>query len=202
MPNSLVVSRGCPHHCTFCYRDAFFEGGRGFYTQAVDAALSATNVPAEVMETLIDTVHDNVDKIQGYADLRRRILGYEELHPWDRHVSLLEGGGRKYTFDEAWGLAMQFWQETYGDEYAAIAQKTLDDRWIDVYSNEGKRSGAYSWGTYQRPVYLLLNWKGNFDDVSTLIHEMGHSIHGVLADQNQDFHNADSDIFVAEVGSV
>ncbi|TGD74171.1 oligoendopeptidase F family protein [Mangrovimicrobium sediminis] len=172
------------------------------YPSAVAAALSASNVPPEVLETLLDTVHSNTDKLQGYLDLRRRILGYETLYPWDTSVPLITEGGRSYTFPEAWELAMQFWTETFGEEFATIAQEALDKRWVDVYSNEGKQGGAYSWGTYQQPYYLFLNWEGNFDSLSTLVHEMGHSVHGVLADRNQSFHNADPATFVAEVGSV
>lgn len=172
------------------------------YPSSIEAALSASNVPPEVMETLLSTVHDNADKIQGYNVLRREILGVETLQPWDSQVSLLPDGGRKYTFAEAWELAMQFWRETFGDEFASIAQQALDNRWVDVYSNEGKRGGAYSWGTYQQPYYLFLNWGGEFEDVSTLVHEMGHSVHGVLASNNQSYHDAPVDLFVAEVGSV
>lgn len=172
------------------------------YPSSVDAALSAANVPMEVLETLISTVHDNTDKIQAYNELRREILGLETLQQWDSMVSLLPDGGRKYTFTEAWDLAMQFWRETFGDEFADIAQQALDERWVDVYSNEGKRGGAYSWGSYRKPYYLFLNWGGEFEDVSTLVHEMGHSVHGVLASNNQSYHDAPVDLFIAEVGSV
>lgn len=172
------------------------------YPTAVEAALSSTNVPPEVMQTLIATVHDNVDKVQAYNDLRRRVLGLDSYQPWDGQVSLLADGGRTYTFEEAWPLAMDFWRETFGDEFADIAQEALDNRWVDVYSNEGKRGGAYSWGTYRAPSYLLLNWGGKFDDVSTLVHEMGHSVHRVLAGRNQSFQDAGTDIFLSEVGSV
>ncbi len=172
------------------------------YPSAEAAALSSTNVPEEVMETLVATVHDNVDKIAGYDDLRRRILGYDELQLWDRSVPLIAEAGKTYTFEEAWALAMQFWRETFGDEFADIAQEALDKRWVDVYSNEGKRGGAYSWGSYRKPYYLMLNWKGDFSSVSTLVHEMGHSVHGVLASRNQTYQDAGVDLFVAEVGSV
>ena len=172
------------------------------FPSSVDAALSVIDVPPEVMETLVATVHDNVDKIQGHHDLRRKILGYETLHPWDGQVSVLPDGGRSYTFEEGWDLAMQFWRETFGDEFADIAQQALDERWVDVYSNEGKQGGAYSWGTYRRASYLMLNWQGKFDDVSTLVHEMGHSVHRIMAGLNQSYHDAGTDIFVAEVGSV
>lgn len=172
------------------------------YPSAVEAALSSTNVPPDVMETLIGSVHDNIDKVRDYNDMRRRVLGLEDYQPWDGQVSLLPDGGKTYTFEEAWALAMDFWRETFGDEFADIAQEALDNRWVDVYSNEGKRGGAYSWGTYRAPYYLLLNWGGKFDDVSTLVHEMGHSVHGVLAGRNQSYHDAGTDIFLAEVGSV
>ena len=92
------------------------------------AALSSANVPQEVMETLVATVHDNVDKIAGYDELRRRILGYDELQLWDRNVPLLSETGQSYTFGEAWALAMEFWRETFGEEFAAIAQQALDNR--------------------------------------------------------------------------
>jgi oligoendopeptidase F len=172
------------------------------YPNSEAAALSSTNVPPEVMATLVATVHDNVDKIAGYDDLRRRILGYDKLQLWDRSVPLISEAGKTYTFEEAWALAMEFWRETFGDEFAEIAQQALDNRWVDVYSNEGKRSGAYSWGTYRKPYYLMLNWKGDFSSVSTLVHEMGHSVHGVLASRNQSYLDAGVGLFVAEVGSV
>ncbi len=172
------------------------------YPSAEAAALASTNVPEAVMENLVATVHDNVDKIAGYDDLRRRILGYDELQLWDRSVPLIAEAGQTYSFEEAWALAMAFWRETFGDEFADIAQQALDSRWVDVYSNEGKRGGAYSWGTYRNPYYLMLNWQGDFDSVSTLVHEMGHSVHGVLASRNQSYHDAGVDLFVAEVGSV
>jgi oligoendopeptidase F len=182
-------------------RDVWLAGVHRF-PNAVEAALAATNVPAEVMDTLVETVHENLGAVQGYNDLRRKVLGLERLQPWDTQVPLLADGGRSYTFSEAWELAMAFWRETFGDEFADIAQQALDQRWVDVYSNQGKRGGAYSWGAYRMPRYLFLNWGGKFDDVSTLVHEMGHSVHGVLADRNQSYHEADVDLFVAEVGSV
>ncbi len=172
------------------------------YDTAIEAALDEIKVPREVLDTLVETVHENTDKLQGYLVLRRKILGYDKLNNWDTSVPLLSAGGHTYSFNEAWGLAMQFWKETFGEEFASIAQEALDKRWVDVYSNDGKRGGAYSWGAYRQPYYLFLNWEGNFESVSTLVHEMGHSVHGVLADRNQSFWNADADTFVAEVASV
>jgi oligoendopeptidase F len=97
---------------------------------------------------------------------------------------------------------MEFWRETFGEEYAAVAERARNERWVDVYTNEGKRPGAYSWGTYDTHPFLFLNWGGKLEDVSTLVHEMGHSIHSYLADQNQPYHDAGYSLFVAEVASV
>jgi oligoendopeptidase F len=109
---------------------------------------------------------------------------------------------KTYTFDEGWALAMEFWKETFGEEYAAVAERGRAERWIDVYPSAGKQGGAYSWGTYNSVPYLFLNWGGTLEDVSTLVHEMGHSIHSYLANTNQPYHLADYSLFVAEVGSV
>jgi oligoendopeptidase F len=108
----------------------------------------------------------------------------------------------RYTFDEGWDLAMRFWKETFGEEYAAVAQRARDERWIDVYPSTGKQGGAYSWGTYNSHPYLFLNWGGTLEDVHTLVHEMGHSIHSYLANQENPVHDADYSLFVAEVASV
>jgi oligoendopeptidase F len=115
---------------------------------------------------------------------------------------MVPAGETTYTFDEAWALAMEFWKETFGEEYAAAAERGRRERWIDVYPSAGKRGGAFSWGTYNSVPYLFLNWGGTLKDVTTLVHEMGHSIHKYLRNQNQPYHDADTSIFVAEVGSV
>jgi oligoendopeptidase F len=99
-------------------------------------------------------------------------------------------GEASYTFDEGWALAMEFWRETFGEEYASVAERGRTERWIDVYTSPGKRGGAYSWGTYNSHPYLFLNWGGKLGDVFTLVHEMGHSIHSFLADSEQPYHLA------------
>jgi oligoendopeptidase F len=97
---------------------------------------------------------------------------------------------------------MGFWRETFGQEYAAVAERALAERWIDVYTSEGKRPGAYSWGSYDSHPYLLLNWTGDLEAVTVLVHEMGHSIHSYLASEHQPYHDASYSLFVAEVASV
>jgi oligoendopeptidase F len=182
-------------------RDVWLARTRGYET-TLDMALDSTNVPRSVVDTLVGTVHDNIDAIQGYGKLRQKMLGLDELHIYDMYVNLLPEVDRTYTYDEGWALAMEFWKETFGPEYAAVAERARRERWVDVYTNEGKRPGAYSWGTYDSHPYLFLNWNGKLDGVSTLVHEMGHSIHSHLAAENQTYHEYDYSLFVAEVASV
>ena len=172
------------------------------YPNTLDMVLDQTNVPSSVVETLVSTVHDNLDAVHDYIDLRKKVLGLEDFHIYDLYVSMVPEGETTYTFDEGWALAMEFWTETFGEEYAAVAARGLAERWIDVYPNTGKRGGAYSWGTFNSHPYLFLNWGGTLEDVSTLVHEMGHSIHSYLANSNQPYHDADYSLFVAEVASV
>ena len=172
------------------------------YPSALDMELDQTNVPRSVVETLVSTVHDNLDAVHQYIELRTKVLGLEDFHIYDLYVSMVPAAESTYTFDEGWAMAMEFWTETFGEEYAAAAERARKERWIDVYPSEGKRGGAYSSGTYNSVPYLFLNWGGTLDDVTTLVHEMGHSIHTCLANQNQPYHDADYSIFVAEVGSV
>ncbi len=182
-------------------RDLWTARARG-YESVLEMALDSTNVPVGVVENLVATVHENIDKIHSYASLRKELLGVDELHPYDLAVNLIPGIDKTYTFEEGWGLAMAFWQETFGDEFAGVAERALQERWIDVYSTAGKRPGAYAWGTYNSHPYLLLNWSGKLEGVSTLVHEMGHAVHRFLADTTQPFHFSDYSLFVAEVASI
>ncbi len=172
------------------------------YPSTLDMELNQTNVPSSVVETLVSTVHDNLDAVHQYIELRKAVLGLEDFHIYDLYVSMVPAAQSTYTFDEGWAMAMEFWKETFGEEYAAVAERGRKERWIDVYPNEGKRGGAYSWGSYNSVPYLFLNWGGTLEDVSTLVHEMGHSIHSYLANQNQPYHDSDYSLFVAEVASV
>lgn len=182
-------------------RDVWLARTRGYET-TLDMALDSSNVPRAVVENLVGTVGDNMGQIQGYGKLRQKLLGLDDLHIYDMYVNLLPGLDKRYTFEEGWALALEFWKETFGPEYAAVAERGLRERWIDVYTNEGKSPGAFAWGTYNSHPYLLLNWNGKLDGVSTLVHEMGHAIHKYLADENQPFHDASYTMFVAEVASV
>ena len=182
-------------------KDLWLTRVRG-YDSTLEASLDAVNVPRAVPDTLVETVRANVGAVHDYVALRQEVLGLEDFHLYDLYVNLVPDSDRHYTFDEGWELATEFWQETFGPEYAAVAKRARDERWIDVYSSTGKRGGAYSWGTYNTHPYLFLNWGGTLGDVFTLVHEMGHSIHSYLANTNNPYHDADYSLFVAEVASV
>jgi oligoendopeptidase F len=182
-------------------RDAWLARTRR-YDSSLEMALDATNVPRAVVDTLVGTVHDNIEQIHRYAALRKRMLSLDDLHIYDMYVNLLPDMDRAYTFEEGWALAMTFWRETFGEEYAQVAERARGERWVDVYTNEGKRPGAFAWGTYNSHPYLFLNWNGKLDAVSTLVHEMGHAIHKYLTDETQPYQSSSYSLFVAEVASV
>ena len=172
------------------------------YGSSLEMALDSTNVPRAVVDTLVGTVHDNIEQIHRYAAFRKRMLALDDLHIYDMYVNLLPNLERTYTFEEGWALAMTFWQETFGEEYARVAERARQERWVDVYTNQGKRAGAFAWGTYNSHPYLFLNWNGKLDAVSTLVHEMGHAIHKYLTDEAQPYQSSSYSLFVAEVASV
>lgn len=170
-----------------------YESSRQYY-------LADNEVPELVYDNLVRGVRENLPKLHRYAGLRRRILGVDELHMYDLYVPMVPSVDRRYTFEEAKAMVKEG-LAPLGEEYLSILQEGFDSRWIDVYENEGKRSGAYSWGTYGSHPYVLLNFQGTLNDVFTLAHEMGHSIHSWYSDKNQPFTYAGYKIFVAEVAS-
>ena len=176
----------------------FFAEARK-YDSAFEASLDASQVPTSVYLNLIEAVHRNLDKMHRYIRLRKKLLGVEELHFYDIYTPLVPDADKKIPFEEAkqtvyCGLA------PLGEDYRKILKEGFDSRWIDVYQNVGKRSGAYSAGASVHP-YVLLNYTGTLDSQFTLAHEMGHALHSYLSNKHQNPVDAGYVIFVAEVAS-
>ena len=176
----------------------FFATARK-YPSAFVAALDRTNVPTDVYLNLIEAVHKNVDKMHRYIRLRKKLLGVDELHFYDVYTPLLKDVDKKIPFAEAKQTVYDS-LAPLGEDYRAILKEGFENRWIDVYQNEGKRSGAYSAGAAVHP-YVLLNYSGTLDSQFTLAHEMGHALHSYLSNKHQNPIDADYVIFVAEVAS-
>ena len=169
------------------------------YPNAFEASLDNTNVPTSVYLNLIDAVHKNLDKMHRYVRLRKKLLGVEELHFYDIYASLVSDVDKKIPFAQAKQTVYDS-LAPLGEEYRLILKEGFENRWIDVYQNEGKRSGAYSAGADVHP-FVLLNYTGTLDSQFTLAHEMGHALHSYLSNKHQNPADANYVIFVAEVAS-
>ncbi len=181
-------------------KNIFFTRAR-FYGSCLERALDAYNIPVAVYESLIKGTHDHLATLHRYLQLRKRLLGVEELHYYDLYAPIVKELDLSYTYDEAVELVLAS-LDVLGKDYMKVARRALTSRWIDVYHNDGKRSGAYSNGAvYDAHPYMLLNFNGKYDDVSTLTHELGHTMHSHLANKAQPFALSHYSIFVAEVAS-
>ncbi|ELY83546.1 oligoendopeptidase F [Natrinema altunense] len=170
------------------------------YDTAREAALDGPNVPVEVYDTLVDTVHDNIDKLHRHAQLKERALGVDELQMWDLYMPLTGDEGPDLEYDQATEYVVDA-LAPLGEAYQTRVAEGLDSRWIDVYENEGKQSGAYSGGTYDTQPFILLNYQQDISSMYTLAHELGHSMHSELTKEEQPFIYSSYEIFVAEVAS-
>ena len=177
----------------------FFSSSRK-YASSLKAALAENEIPVEVYNNLIDAVHQNFPAFYKYVDLRKRVMGLDELHFWDVYTPLVDDVDMKFTYEEACDLIVKA-LAPMGEEYVGLVKKGLESRWVDVYETPGKRSGAYSAGGKGMNPVMLLNFQGGLDDVYTLIHEMGHSLHTYFSSHNQEITYSDYSIFVAEVAS-
>lgn len=171
------------------------------YGSDLEAALDKSHIPVSVYDNLIQAVHEHLPQMYRYLELRRKLLGVEELHMYDLYVPLAAGeDGRKISFEQAKEMVLQG-LVPMGAEYLSLLQKGFSSRWIDVYENQGKKSGAYSWGAFGTHPYVLLNHQDNLNSVFTLAHEMGHALHSWYSDGHQPYIYAGYQIFVAEVAS-
>ena len=177
----------------------FFADARN-YSSTLEASLDVTEVPVNVYLNLIDAVHANLDKMYKYVALRKRLLGVDELHMYDVYTPIVSDAAVEIDFEQAKKTVLEA-LSVLGEDYTDMLKEGFDNRWIDVYENVGKRSGAYSSGFGRPHPYVLLNHKNNLDSQFTLAHEMGHALHSYLTMKNQPVNTADYVIFVAEVAS-
>lgn len=178
---------------------AFFAKMRR-YDSALAMALDGGEIPVSVYTQLIDTVHENLPLMYRYVALRKKALGVDELHMYDLYAPMVDEVSMKIPFEEAKEIVKKG-LEPLGEEYIQVLSEGMDGGWIDVYENQGKRSGAYSWGAYGCHPFVLMNYQDNLNNVFTLAHEMGHSMHSYYSDKNQPYLYAGYRIFVAEVAS-
>ncbi len=180
-------------------KEAFYSKARKF-PSTMAMKLYGSNIPVEVYKNLIETVHEKMSLMHRYVALRKKLMGLEELHVYDLYTPIVKDVDIKYSFEEAKDLVVKA-LAPMGEDYLKILQEGFDNRWIDVYENQGKRSGAYSWGAYGTHPYVLLNYNNSLDNVFTLAHEMGHAMHSYYSFNHQPITYSDYKIFVAEVAS-
>lgn len=181
-------------------RDIFYKNARR-YESTLESALNADNIPVAVYKNLIASVNENLATLHRYLKLRKKILGLDDLHYYDMYPSLVKAVDLSYTVEQAQGLIKAALQPL-GSDYIKALDEAFGNRWIDMFPNTGKRSGAYSSGsTYDVHPYILMNYNGQYDDVSTLAHELGHTMHSYYSNKHQTFINSNYPIFLAEVAS-
>ncbi|EGP5048684.1 oligoendopeptidase F [Enterococcus faecium] len=170
------------------------------YSSAREASLSNNHIPESVYDTLVDVVNKHLPLLHRYMELRKRLLEVEKLHMYDLYTPVLGEAPITFTYEEAKEKALEA-LKPMGEEYMTIVEKAFSERWIDVVENKGKRSGAYSSGSYDTNPYILLNWHDTLDQLFTLVHEMGHSVHSYFTRSSQPYVYGDYSIFLAEIAS-
>lgn len=179
--------------------DLFMSKVRKF-NSPLEASVYNDNISIDVYNNLIDTIHDNLGSLHDYLAFRKETLGLDELHMYDLVCNLLKQKKKKYTFEQARDIVLEA-VKPLGEEYVNDLSQAFTNRWIDIYPNDGKRSGAYQWGAYRIDPYVSMNFEGNGDSVSTMAHELGHAMHSYYSDRNQDISYAQYPIFLAEIAS-
>lgn len=181
-------------------KQQIFQAKARKYASTLEAAVDANHVSPDVYQNLIETVSQNLDKMHRYVSLRKKCLGTEDLHMYDIYTPMIPDMAKTISFEEAKEIVLKA-LAPLGEDYVAKVKEGFENRWIDVYENQGKRSGAYSAGAYGCHPYVLLNYNGTLDDVFTLAHEMGHAMHSYYSNETQPYIYAEYKIFVAEVAS-
>lgn len=170
------------------------------YSSALDCSTYHDELNTLIYNNLINVINDKMDVLHKYYDLKKDVLGLDELHLYDVYANLVSSNSKKYDFESAKNIVIEA-LSIFGDEYITILKKGIEDRWIDVYPNKGKRTGGYSSGSYDTNPYILLNYQDKYDDMSTLAHELGHSMHSYFTRKYNPYQYGNYSIFVAEVAS-
>lgn len=170
------------------------------YSSARAMYLADSNVPESVYDNLLSAVHEALPMMYRYVAVRKKVLGVDKLHMYDVYTPIVAAQNQTYEFEQAKQMVLEA-LKPMGEDYLSHAREGLENRWIDIYPNKGKKGGAYSWGCYDSQPFILLNYTKNLDSVFTLIHEMGHSIHSYYSITAQDYAYSDYKIFLAEVAS-
>lgn len=177
-----------------------FEASVRGYESARHAALSANYIPESVFDALLESIHSNIHLLHDYVALREKALGVDDIQMYDIYVPMIEDVDLEITYDKAKDTILKA-LSVLGEEYIAVLEEAFEDRWIDVMENEGKRSGAYSSGTYGTNPYILMNWRDTIDNMFTLAHELGHSVHSYFTRKYQPYVYGSYSIFLAEIAS-
>lgn len=179
--------------------DFFYSKVRKF-SSPLEASLYSDKISVNLYDTLINTVHDNLDKMYRYINIRKKMLGLKEIHFYDIYVDLAKEIKNDVPFEEGKKILFKA-LALLGEDYLNDLNKSFDEKWIDIYPNKGKKSGAYKWGTYNSGPFVLLNYENGYDDVSTMAHELGHAMHSYYSNKRQSYVYASYPIFLAEIAS-
>lgn len=170
------------------------------YPSALFASLYADNISLDVYNNLIESIHENIPALDKYIGLKKKYFGLDEVHMYDLYVPMAEDFKMEISYEEAQEIIIKA-LEPMGQDYVTLIKRAFDEKWIDVYENEGKRGGAYSWGSYDSHPYILMSYNNDLNSMFTLIHELGHSMHSYLSHESQPYIYSSYKIFVAEVAS-
>ena len=186
---------------TSSIKNFIFNAKTRNYTSALESSLKPNNIPVEVYHNVVDTINNNLSSLHKYVSLKKRLLGLSEIHMYDLYVPIVDVEVDHIEYADAVKIALEG-IKPLGQEYLDIFKEGIREGWVDVFQNKGKRSGAYSWGCYDSMPYVLLNYNYQLNDVSTLAHEMGHSIHSYYSRKNQPYIYSQYVLFCAEVASI
>ena len=170
------------------------------YNSALEASLYNDDIDAQLYDKLIEDVHKGLPFLFKYYKLKKKVLGVDELHIYDLYAEMVKSSDKKYEYEDAKKIIRNA-LSVFGDEYISVIDKAFNENWIDVFENKEKKSGAYSWGSYTTDPYILTNYSYDYNGVSTLAHELGHSVHSYFSNKNNPYHMSSYPIFLAEIAS-